>query len=166
LERGILLYRNGVLKRLDLKAKGSWFIYLTGSILLYLSVTITKNISGREWLLIFGVVGFLGWMADILIFFILDLMDSGDPSIGGLPDIFMFVIGPGATAILFLNYYCRPGKLVRVLFYSALSYMIEYILVKLGFIKLKGWKPIYSIPCYLLIFGVVLPWILKLIRNK
>jgi hypothetical protein len=161
----MLMYWNGVLKRLDLFAKGSWFIYLIGSILLSLSITTTKNISRREWLLLFGMIGFYGWMANIILFFIFDQMDSGDPSIGGIPDIFMFVIGPAATAILFLNRYNTPTKLIRVIFFSMLSFLVEYILGKLGFLKLKGWKPVYSIPFYLLLFGIVLPWTLKIIRK-
>ncbi|WP_180960383.1 hypothetical protein [Neobacillus cucumis] len=92
-------------------------------------------------------------------------MDSGKPAIGEIPDIFMFVIGPAATAILFLNRYNTPTKLIRVLFFSIFSFLIEYILGKLGFLKLKGWKPVYSIPFYLLLFGIVLPWTLKLIRK-
>jgi hypothetical protein len=134
------MYWNGVLNRLDLFAKGSWFIYLTGSILLFLSVTTTKNISRREWILLFGMIGFYGWMANIILFFIFDLMDSGDSSIGGIPDIFMFVIGPAATAILFLNRYNTPTKLIRLIFFSILSFLVEYILGKLGFLKLKGWE--------------------------
>lgn len=159
------MYWNGVLKRLDIYAKGSWFIYLTGSILLYLSITTTKNISRREWFLLFGMGGFYGWMANTIFFFILDLMDSGKPSIGGLPDIFMFVIGPATSAILFLNRYNTPTKLIRVLLFSLASFLVEYILGKLGFLKLKRWKPFYSIPFYLLVFWVVLPWTLKLIRK-
>jgi hypothetical protein len=159
------MYWNGVLKRFDIFAKGSWFIYLTGSTLLYFSVSITKNISRREWILLFGMVGFYGWMANIILFFILDLMDAGDPSIGGLPDIFMFVVGPAATAILFLNRYNTPTKVIRILLFSLFSFLIEYILGKIGFIKLKKWKPYYSLPFYLLLFGVVLPWTLKHIRK-
>ncbi|MDM5326954.1 hypothetical protein [Neobacillus sp. CF12] len=159
------MYWNGVLKRLDIFAKGSWFIYLIGSILLSLSITTTKNISRREWLLLFGIIGFYGWMANIILFFIFDLMDSGDPSIGGIPDIFMFVIGPAATAILFLNRYNTPTKLIRVIFFSILSFLVEYILGRLGYLKLKGWRPVYSIPFYLLLFAIVLPWTLKIIRK-
>ena len=159
------MYWNGVLKRLDLFAKGSWFIYLIGSILLSLSITTTKNISRREWPLLFGMIGFYGWMANIILFFIFDLMDSGDPSIGGIPDIFMFVIGPAATAILFLNRYNTPTKLIRVIFFSMLSFLVEYILGRLGYIKLKGWRPVFSIPFYLLLFAIVLPWTLKIIRK-
>ncbi|MBV7509635.1 hypothetical protein KW850_31430 [Bacillus sp. sid0103] len=104
-------------------------------------------------------------MANIIFFFILDLMDSGKPSIGGLPDIFMFVIGPATSAILFLNRYNTPTKLIRVLLFSLASFLVEYILGKLRFLKLKRWKPFYSIPFYLLVFWVVLPWTLKLIRK-
>ncbi|PLS02343.1 hypothetical protein CVD27_20405 [Neobacillus cucumis] len=159
------MYWNGVLTRMGIFAKGSWFIYIIGSILLFLSLTITKNISRKEWFLLFGMVGFYGWMLDIILFYLFDFMDSGKPAIGEIPDIFMFVIGPAATAILFLNRYNTPTKLIRVLFFSIFSFLIEYILGKLGFLKLKGWKPVYSIPFYLLLFGIVLPWTLKLIRK-
>lgn len=157
------MYWNGVLKRLDFRAKGSWFIYVTGSILFSLSIYTTKNITNREWMILFSMVGFYGWMANVILFFILDLMDSGDPSIGGVPDIFMFVIGPASMAILFLN---QPKKVIRILIFSLISYLIEYCLARLGFLKLKGWKPYYSIPFYLLIFAFVLPWILNIIRNN
>ncbi|MDU1845687.1 MAG: hypothetical protein E6778_09125 [Niallia nealsonii] len=160
------MYWNGVVERLNLTAKGSWFIYLTGSILLYFSITTTKNISRNEWILLCGMVGFYGWLINIVIFYIFDLLDSGDSSIGGIPDYFMFIVGPVTIAILFLNRYKSPTKLIRVILFSLLSFLMEYILGKLGFLKLKGWKPIYSIPCYLLVFGVALPWTLKLIRKS
>lgn len=159
------MYWHGVLDRLDLFAKGSWFIYLTGLVLFLLSIILTKNISRKEWILLFGMVGFCGWMSNIILFFLLDVMDSGDPTIGGLSDIFMFVVGPAANAILFLNYYTKSNKFTWVIIFSVISLLIEFTLVKLGFIKLKGWKTFYSIPFYIFLFRFVLPWILKLIRK-
>jgi hypothetical protein len=78
-ESGVLvvLEWSRVVKRLDLIAKGAWFIYLIGSILFYLSVAITKNISRRDWIIIFGMVGFNGWMANIILFFYLILWMLG-----------------------------------------------------------------------------------------
>lgn len=160
------LYWQEVLNRMDLTAKGSWFIYLTGAIAFLLSVTVTKNISRREWFLLFGMIGFIGLMVDIILFFILDLMDSGQPSIGGIPDIFMYVIGPASMGVLFLNHHDSPTRLIRILFFSVLSFLIEFILGKIGFLTLKGWKPVYSIPFYLFLFAIFLPGMLKLIRGK
>lgn len=42
------MYWHGVLDRLDLFAKGSWFIYLTGSVLFLLSIILIKISHARN----------------------------------------------------------------------------------------------------------------------
>lgn len=83
------------------------------------------------------------------LFFQLDLLDSGDPSIGGIPDIVMFSFVPPAIANLYLNFVTTKNKWVLTSLFVAFSLLSEYLLVKAGFlIQKKGWHVWYSIPFY------------------
>ncbi|MEI5988508.1 hypothetical protein [Dehalobacter restrictus] len=39
-----------------------------------------------------------------------------------------------------------------------LSFLYEWELTNLGYMKLKGWQDWYSIPIFILVYGVWLPW--------
>ncbi|MED4600153.1 hypothetical protein P9314_05445 [Paenibacillus validus] len=158
-------YWEEVLQRLDLNAKGAWLIYIGGTLLFLASLWFKRRITWREWYITFGVVGFMAWMGNIIFFFQLDLLDSGDPSIGGIPDIVMFSFVPPAIANLYLNFVTTKNKWVLTSLFVAFSLLSEYLLVKAGFLIQKGWHVWYSIPFYFLFFHVFLPWHLRFIRS-
>jgi hypothetical protein len=118
-----------------------------------------------EWYLTFGVVGFLAWMGNIVFFYQLDLLDSGDPSIGGIADTIMFSIAPACVSILYLNLYKPQRKWVISIAFTAAALLMEALLVQVGFLTQKGWRVWYSTPFYWLMFFVFLPWHLQIVRG-
>lgn len=160
-------YWTGVLQRLDLNPQGAWLVYTLGALLLLGAAAGNRTLSRSEWYVTFGVISFLAWMGDIAFFFLLDLLDSGDPAIGGIPDIIMFSVAPSSIAILYLNALQRFGRrlLLSILFTGA-SLAMEYALVRSGFLIEKGWKVWYSPPFYLPFFLLFLPWHLSFIRSS
>lgn len=157
-------YWSEVIKRLGFNEQGAWLVYLAGAILLSLAILLRKRISWKEWYVTFGVVGFLAWMADIVLFFQLDLLDSGKPAIGSFPDLIMFSIAPSCIAVLYLNYYTNNKRWIIGLIFTLCSLIIEYLLVKVGFLTQKGWRTWYSIPFYSFMYFIFLPWHLRFIR--
>ncbi len=89
------------------------------------------------------------------LFFQLDLLDSGDPSIGGIPDIVMFSFVPPAIANLYLNFVTTKNKWVLTSLFVAFSLLSEYLLVKAGFLIQKGWHVWYSIPFYFFVLSCI-----------
>lgn len=158
-------YWNAVIQRLDLQAKGAWFVYSTGAILSIVSILFMKRMSWREAYTTMGVVGFLAWMGDIVFFFQLDLLDSGNPSIGGIPDVFMFAIVPVAISILYINLLSKSNRWLLSGLFTGASLLLEYISVKVGFLIQKNWYTWYSIPFYWIYFAVFLPWHINYIRH-
>jgi hypothetical protein len=159
-------YWHDVIQRLGINDKGAWLVYLFGVIFFFLCILLKKRITWREWYVTFGVVGFFAWMVDIVLFYQLDLLDSGRPDIGEVPDIVMFAIAPSSIAILYLNYYNPKRKWTVGLLFTVCSLLIEYLLVKAGFLIQKGWHIWYSIPAYLFMFFVFLPLHLQVIRGE
>lgn len=105
-------------------------------------------------------------MGDIIFFFQLDLLDSGDPSIGGIPDLFMFTLAPPSIGILYLNLATTKNRWILTSLFVGFSVVFEYLLVQAGFLIQKGWQVWYSIPFYFLFFHVFLPWLLHFIRGE
>lgn len=105
-------------------------------------------------------------MGNIVFFFQLDLLDSGDPSIGGIPDLVMFAIAPSCVAILYLNHYHPNQRWSISLLFTGLSLFFEYLLATVGFLTYKRWRIWYSIPFYFLFYLVFLSWHLQFIRGE
>lgn len=159
-------YWNEVIQRLGFNEQGAWLVYVAAGILLPLAIFLRKHITWREWYATFGVIGFLAWMANIVLFFQLDLLDSGKPAIGSFPDLIMFAIAPSCIAVLYLNYYTKENRWIIGLMFTIGSLMTEYLLVKVGFLIQKGWRIWYSIPFYGFMYFILLPWHLRFIRGE
>ncbi|MEW9109668.1 MAG: hypothetical protein AB2374_09985 [Cytobacillus gottheilii] len=159
-------YWNEIIKRLDLTPEGAWMVYLAGVILIPLSLLLKKHLSWKEWYTTFGVVGFLAWLGNIVFFFQLDLLDSGKPSIGSIPDTIMFAIAPACISVIYCNYYISvKSKWIVAIIFTIVALITEYLLVNVGFLKQKGWEIWYSAPFYVIMFFLFLPWHIKFIKD-
>jgi hypothetical protein len=160
-------YWNEVINRLDLTPEGAWLVYLAGAILIPLSLLLKKHLTWKEWYVTFGIVGFLAWLGNIVMFYQLDLLDSGKPTIGSIPDIIMFAISPACVSVIYCNYLTSSkSKWGVALVFTLGSLITEYLLVNVGFLVQKGWKVWYSIPFYLLMYFLYLPLHIKYIKGE
>ncbi|WP_342048795.1 hypothetical protein [Bacillus sp. OTU530] len=154
------------IQNLDLSAKGIWFPIVLGAISLLYMLFMPKRLSWGEIYLTFGVGGFLSVTFDVIIMANqLDVFDIGDPTREGLGDFMSYVVIPPCYAVIFLNYLRKENKWMLVALFTLLSFLSEWILVHVGYMKLKGWHTWWSIPVYIIIFGFWLPWHLRLIRR-
>ncbi|MBT2695911.1 hypothetical protein J7E79_00415 [Bacillus sp. ISL-40] len=154
------------IQNLDLSAKGIWFPIIWGIIVLIFVLFMPKRLTWREIYLTFGVGAFISVIMDIAIVgYILDLFDLGNPIKEGLGDLISYAFIAPCYAVIFLNYYKPDKKWLYVLLFTLISVVSEWILVQVGFMKLKGWHTWWSIPVYLVVFGFWLPWHLRLIRK-
>ena len=156
-----------VVENLDLSAKGIWFPIILGIIVLIFMLFMPKRLTWREIYLTFGVGAFISSISDIVIVgAILDLFNLGNPIKYGLGDLMSYAVIAPCYAVIFLNYYKPEKKWLYVLLFTLISVVSEWILVQVGYMKLKGWQTWWSIPVYLVVFGFWLPWHLNLIRMK
>lgn len=159
-------YWSEVISRLDLTPKGVWIVYCVGAIIVPLSLILKKHLSWKEWYITFGVVGFLAWLGNIIFFFQLDLLDSGKPSIGSLPDTIMFAIAPACASVIFCNsYLSSTAKSLVATIFTLGSIIMEFFMVGFGFLVYKGWETWYSIPIYFIMYFFYLPWHIKFIKD-
>lgn len=159
-------YWSEVIKRLDLNPDGVWLVYSVGAIIIPLSLFLKKHLTWKEWYITFGVVGFLAWLGNIVFFYQLDLLDSGKPSIGSLPDTIMFGFAPACASVVYCNFYVSStAKRFLGTLFTLGSIIMEYSLVAIGFLVQKGWSTWYSIPIYLILYFIFLPRHIKFIRN-
>lgn len=158
---------NNFIHNLDLQQKGIWFPLVAGAIALFFILLMPKRqINWRGIYLTFGVVGFVALMLDVFIvgeYF--DLFDIGDPNLEGIGDLVTYGIIPPCLAIAYLNYFDRKNKWLYVALFTIVSFLFEWELTHVGYMKLKGWQNWFSIPVYIIVYGLWLPWHLNLMQN-
>ncbi|OAS88002.1 MULTISPECIES: hypothetical protein [Metabacillus] len=156
------------IQNLDLSAKGIWFPITLGTIALIYILFMPKRLNWREIYLIFGTIGYVALIIDM--FFMLnyfDIFDLGrDPKQEGIGDLISYGIIPSCYAVIFLNHFKPEKKWLYVALFTLLSFLSEWMLVQVGYMKLKGWQTWWSIPVFIIVFGFWLPWHLKLLRKE
>jgi hypothetical protein len=155
-----------LITNLDLSAKGGWLPITLGILSLLYLLFMPKHISWKEIYLTFGVGGFLSLLFDVIIMSgWFDVFDLGNPKMPGVPDLISYIVVAPCYAVIFLNYLKPKRKWIYVTLFTILAFLSEWLLVKVGFMQLKGWNTWWSLPVYILIFGFWLPWHLNVIRK-
>ncbi|WP_226528371.1 hypothetical protein [Metabacillus niabensis] len=156
------------IQNLDLSAEGIWFPFTLCIISLIYILFMPKRLTWREIYLIFGTVGYVAVMIDMFLMLnYFDAFDLGrDPEQEGIGDLISYGIIPSCYAVIFLNHLKEKNKWIYVTLFTLLSSLSEWLLVQVGYMKLKGWQTWWSIPVFIIVFGFWLPWHLKLIRKK
>lgn len=152
--------------KLNLDAKGVWYILAGGVLVLGYILFMPKKLKWREIYLTFGVVATLAFISHTAVGVWSDAFDLGKKGGYGLADIIVMAIISPALAVIFLNYF-RPEKKWRyVIIFTAISFLYEWGAVQSGYMRLKWWHTWWSIPVYLFIFGIYLPWHLRYMRKE
>ncbi|WP_318508828.1 hypothetical protein [Bacillus sp. T3] len=156
------------IQNLDLSSKGLWFPVALGTIFLIYIFFMPKRLSWREIYFIFGTTGYVAITIDVFLMLnYLDVFDLGhNPQLEGIGDFICYGIIPSCFAVLFLNYFKQEKKWLYVTFFTILASLSEWLLVQVGYMKLKGWHTWWSIPAFIIVFGFWLPWQLRLIRGE
>lgn len=154
------------IENLDLTAKGSWLPYTVGLLLFLFVLFMPKRITWREIFFVWMTIGFMAWMNNTLVAVLLDLHDIGSPDKRGAGELINYTIIPPALSVIFLNYFQEEKKWKYATLFIGLSYLYQWGLVQVGNMKLHGWRTWWSIPIYLLMFGVVIPWTLRFLRKE
>lgn len=151
---------------LNLNSKGIWWVFLFGSIVFLIVLLMPKRLKKREIYFIFGVVGYVTMIMDVSIMSTyFDLFDLGsEPDVEGIGDLISMAIIPSCLAVIFSNYFKWKKKWIYVGAFVLISFMFEWILVQVGYMKLKGWKTWWSLPVYFVVYSYWLPWQLEMLR--
>lgn len=159
---------NSFFQNLDLQQEGIWFPLISGIIaLLFIVLMPKRQMNWRGIYITFGVIGYVTLMLDVFIvgeYF--DLFDIGDPGLEGIGDLMTYAIIPSCLAVAYLNYFDRKRIWLYVALFTVISFLFEWELTRVGYMRLKGWQNWYSIPVYIIVFGLWLPWHLKLIQHN
>lgn len=127
-----------------------------------------KRLTSREIYLIFGTIGYVAVIIDM--FFMLnyfDVFNLGRKSKQeGIGNLISYGLIPSCYAVIFLNHFKQEKKWIYVIIFTLLSALSEWMLVQVGYMKLKGWQTWWSIPVFIIVFGIWLPWHLKIIRKE
>jgi len=155
------------IQNLDLSSKGIWFPITLGTISLIYIFFMPKRLSWREIYFIFGTSGYVAIMIDVFLMLnYFDVFDLGhNPMQEGIGDLISYGIIPSCYAVIFLNYLKPEKKWLYVTLFTLLSSLSEWMLVQVGYMKLKGWHTWWSIPIFIIVFGFWLPWQLRLLRK-
>ncbi|MDM5330022.1 hypothetical protein [Neobacillus sp. CF12] len=114
-----------------------------------------------------GVVGFATWVSDSIFAKYLDLVDFGDPNVVGIGEFITYNFVPLSLSVIYLNYLNRDHKWKLVIIFTVICILIEWVVVKAGYMKLTHWNHLYSIPIFILVYRYILPLHSKIIKcNK
>ena len=155
------------IQNLDLQQPGIWFPLVTGAIaLLFILFMPKRQMNWRGIYITFGVIGYVTLMLDVFIvgeYF--DLFDIGSQDPEGIGDLMTYAVIPSCLAVAYLNFFDRKNIWLYVALFTAISFLFEWELTHVGYMKLKGWQNWYSIPVYIIVYYLWLPWHLKLIQQ-
>lgn len=163
--KGVILLGKFI-ENLDLTARGAWLPYTFGIVLLLFVLFMPKRLSWREIFFVWMTIGLMAWMTDTLVAVQLDLFDMGHPQKRGIGEVINYTIIPPSLSVIFLNFFQSERKWIYAIIFTIISVIYEWGLVQVGNMKLHGWHTWWSIPVYLLMFGVIVPWILRFLRKE
>ncbi|OAS89147.1 MULTISPECIES: hypothetical protein [Metabacillus] len=156
---------DSIFKNLDLSAKGLWLPISLGLILLlYALLMPKKEINWRELYITIGVIGLLTWISDNIFAGIFDLVDFGHPKISGIGELITYSFIPSSLAVIYLNYLNSSNKWRLVIIFIVISVLIEWAVVSVGYMKLKEWNHIFSIPIFFVVYSYFLPFHIRIIK--
>ncbi|NRD77128.1 hypothetical protein HPT25_06415 [Bacillus sp. BRMEA1] len=155
------------IKNLDIHAQGLWLAIVISLILfIYALLMPKKEISWRDFYITFGIIGFFAWLSDSVFGKMLDIVDFGNPKITGIGEFFSYSLIPSSLAVIYLNYFKRENKWILAIVFTIISTLIEWGMIKVGYMKTHGWGFFVSIPFYFVIFLLILPLHKKIIKCK
>ncbi len=124
-----------------------------------------KTLTIRENIIIVPTVGYFAWISHILIGIKLDFLDFGPTKQVEYTDWALVSLVPSLLAVLYLNFERENKYLLYIIIWTALSFLLEFILSKVGYMKHDEWKIWYSIPVYFAAY-FVLHWFFKKVVKK
>jgi hypothetical protein len=146
-----------IFKNLDLSAEGLWLPVSLGIILLIYALLMPKKISWREVYITIGVIGFVTWVIDGIFSRYLDLVDFGHPKIIGIGEFISYNFVPSSLSVIYLNYLNISNKWKLAIIFTVISAIIEWAVVKVGYMKLTHWNHLFSIPIFFIVYSYILP---------
>lgn len=151
---------------MDIGAKGLWFpITLSIILLLFIFIMPKKEISWREIYVTIGVIGLSTWIADNIFAGYLNLVDFGHPRYHGIGELVTYSFVPSSLSVIFLNYLNKYNKWKLVIGFTILSFIIEWSVAKVGYMKLTHWNHLYSIPIFFVVYSYFLPLHARIIKK-
>ncbi len=155
------------IQNLDLDSQGIWWVFLFALVVFLFMLLMPKRFSKREMYFIFGVVGYVTMVVDVTFMSTyFDVFDLGsDPQVEGIGDLISLAFIPSCLAVIFSNYYTGEKRWRYVALFVLISFFFEWVLVQVGYMKLKGWRTWWSLPVYFVIYAYWLPWQLKALRK-
>lgn len=154
-----------IIKHLDLNAKGLWLPVSLGIVLLLVALFMPKKAIGwREFYITMGVVGLATWVSDTIFAKYLDLVDFGHPHEVGIGEFITYNTVPSSLSIIYLNYFNKENKWKWVIIFTFLSFLIEWAVAKVGYMKLTHWNHLFSIPIFAFVYSYILPLHYKIIK--
>ncbi|RBW68585.1 hypothetical protein [Bacillus taeanensis] len=154
------------LENLEYTSKGTWYPIGVAIIVFLFMVFMHKRLSWRQNFFAFCVIGYMTWTIDVIVGSYIDVFDLGKKHSEGIGEFVSYAVIPESLYVIYLNYLKQEKKWLYALFFTVLSFLFEWGLVKVGYMKLTGWRTWYTIPVYFGVFGFILPWLLQLLRRE
>ncbi|WP_066248496.1 hypothetical protein [Neobacillus drentensis] len=125
-----------------------YFVWGMIGLLLLATLLMPKRLTWREDIITFLIVGYVAWVSHILIGVIFDWIDFGPTKNVEYTDWALVSLVPSLLAVVYLNFKKEKWSLLYIIIWTVLSFLIEFLLAKIGYMKHHQWKIWYSVPVH------------------
>ncbi|MCE4048197.1 CBO0543 family protein [Bacillus sp. Au-Bac7] len=125
-----------------------YILWSTVGLLVIMLFFMPKQLTWRENVIVVPIVSYCAWLAHFFIAVKLDYVDFGPSKEVEFTDFALVSLVPPLLTVLYLNFQKNNHYLLYVIIWTAISFLIEYLLHKAGFMKHFEWKLWHSIPVY------------------
>lgn len=143
-----------------------WYPYTLIIVFVLIVSFMPKRLTLREMYFSVGIIGFATWLGDVFVGDVLKAFQLGPSSKTYIVDYLFVTIIPPAIGLIYLNFLIHTKSLLYKWMWVVLSFLLEWGAVLSGYMTTKGWKTWYSIPVFVLVFLVFLPFHLKILRPE
>ncbi|TLS51982.1 hypothetical protein FE782_11415 [Paenibacillus antri] len=143
-----------------------WYPYACMGVLLLILLVMPKHLTAKEMYYSAGIIGFGTWVGDVLVGDVFKAFQIGPSPKTYLIDLIFVSIVPPAIGLVYLNFLAVKKTLLYRWIWVVVAFLGEWGAVASGYMENKGWRTWYSIPVFIFVFVVFLPWHLRLMRNE
>ncbi|MGG0741551.1 hypothetical protein [Niallia taxi] len=143
-----------------------WYAYLIIEVFLLIFLIMPKKLSLKEIYYSTGVIGFAAWLGDTLVGDVFSLFRIGPSPKTYMIDYIFISFIPLAIGLIYLNFLIIYKSAFYKWLWVVLAFFLEWGAAASGYMVNRGWKTWYSIPVFIMVFFVFLPYHLKILRNE
>ncbi|MBD1382018.1 hypothetical protein [Metabacillus arenae] len=146
---------------------GEWYVWTLVLIsILTILMMPKKNLTWAGVFITLSVGGYLAWFSNSVIGSSIDLFDLAQKKTTEFSDASLLTFVPPCIATIYVNFYNPQKGWFFAITFTLVCFVLEWLLVIVGYMENINWKTWYGIPVYFFFFKFFFPFLLRLLSKK